>query len=856
MLVVLNSKFYHSFARFIFLSVNFIAGVCGFESVYAASVTTIEPVQACVFASTAPLSTAVREQVADCLGWQQDDAQPFCRGRYQTTQMPSIANADEIQIQADSASFYPSGRSTLQGNVSVRQVARIVNAQTAYVYRDEKTNQVTQIELLNRVRYVESGKLMLAKQANINPQDNSGRIEDVLYLFHVERAHALLPAWGRASFVERFANKDYLLRNATYSTCAPRDKAWLIEAREIKLDDAKGTGVAKNAVLRVGDWPVLYSPYLSFPTSNERKSGFLMPIYGYSNVSGFDLATPYYLNIAPNVDATIVPHSYSLRGVMMGGNLRFLTSHSQGLVEGNFLPNDRAFNEFLITNREQFPSLRGLSDDRWSFLLRDDTQLTDNLHMKINYRQVSDDYYLQNFSSNLAVMTENQLLRQGDLTYTTDHWLFNGMLQSYQTLHPMAFSTQPNQSLQAPTVSDAYERLPQLKAQGFYDDLPLNANVSLLGQFDYFIWPDKDLFKPKGSRYHANPIVSFPHIASWGYVTPEVQMVENYYDLQSNTVFPNTVVNRTIPRYSLDSGLSFERTDALFGAPYTQTLEPRLYYLYVPYQNQSVVPAFDSAYMIFNTDQLFRTNRFSGFDRIGDANQLAYAATTRWMSATTGREQASLTVGQLRYFATRRVQLCEDVNGNCTDSPDMLGFVSPTAKSSPIASKATLQVSRTWAASADYVWDVYTHATNNGDLNIHYRPADNKMLRFGYSYLLSGNLLETSRYQIQNKPLHQATLAGAWPLTQSWSGIGAYSYNISEGYNMMAFAGVQYDTCCWAFRFLGGHTFKSLAPDSLTPQYNNNVYFQVLLKGLGSVALSDPASTIETYLPGYPNLFQ
>lgn len=816
----------------------------------------IEPVQACVLAASQPLNTFVRTQIADCLGWQSNDELPVCRGLYQTINIPVMNNPDAVQIQADHASFYTIGRSTLRGNVRVQQQSRIVNAQTAYVYRDEKNQQVTQIELFNQVRYLEAGKLMLARHATINPQNKSGRIEDVLYRFDVEHAHAALPAWGRASFIERFANKDSLLRNATYSTCAPRDKAWMIEASEIKLDDAKGTGVAKNAVLRVGDWPVLYSPYLSFPTSRERKSGFLMPIYGYSNVSGFDLATPYYLNIAPNVDATIVPHAYSLRGVMMGGNVRFLTSNSQGIVEGNFLPNDRAFNEFLITNRAAYPSLRGLSSDRWSFLLKDDTQLTSNLHLKINYKQVSDDYYLQNFSSNLAIMTENQLLREGDLTYTTDHWILNGMLQSYQTLHPQTISTQPNPSIQTATVSDAYERLPQLKAQGFYDELPFNANMSVLGQFDYFIWPNKDIFRPKGSRYHANPIVSLPQVASWGYVTPEIQLVENYYDLQSNSVFSNTVVNRTIPRYNLDSGLTFERSDVLFGNTYRQTFEPRLYYLYVPYHDQSVVPAFDSAYMIFNTDQLFRTNRFSGFDRIGDANQLAYAATSRWMSEKTGREKASVSIGQLRYFSKRRVQLCENINGNCTDNPDMLGYVSPIAASSPIASRASYQVSRYWAATADYVWDPFTHATNNGDLNIHYRPADDKMLRLGYSYLVSGNLLETAMNHIKNNPLHQATVAGAWPLTASWSGIGAYSYNISEGYNMMAFAGVQYDTCCWAFRLLGGHTFKSLAPDSLTPQYNNNVYFQILLKGLGSVALSDPASTLQTYLPGYLNIFQ
>ena len=843
--MALNHKFYYPLASLGLLATSFVAGVIYFTAAHAA-VVAIEPVQACVIATRAPLTRSVRVQIADCLDWQQDNTLQICRGGYRAVKMATIENADETQIKADSVSFYPTGRSDLKGHVSVRQTSRVVNAQTAYVYRDEKTNQVTQIKLLGRVRYLEPGKLMLARKAIFNPQNQSGRVEDVLYRFDVQRAHAILPAWGRASFVERFANKDYLLRNATYSTCAPRDRAWLIQAREIKLDDAKGTGVAKDAILRVGDWPVLYSPYLSFPTSNERKSGFLMPMYGYSNVGGFDLATPYYLNIAPNVDATLVPHAYSLRGVMMGGDLRFLTENSKGIIGGNFLPNDRAFNEFLITHRDEFPSLRGLSSDRWSFLLREDTQFTNNLHMKINYQQVSDDYYLQEFSSNLATMTENQLLRQGDLTYTTDHWLFNGMLQSYQTLHPITQSQ----------VSDAYERLPQLMAQGFYNDLPLNATVSMLGQFDYFNWPNKDTPMPQGPRYHANPIISFPQIKSWGYITPEAQLVENYYDLQSSNVLSRNVVNRTIPRYSLDSGLSFERSDALFGNAYTQTFEPRLYYLYVPYQNQSLIPSFDSAYMIFNNDQLFRTNRFSGFDRIGDANQLAYAATSRWMSEATGQEKASLSVGQLRYFSERRVQLCYQVDGKCIDSPDILGFVSPVAKSSPIASKATYQVSRTWAVTGDYVWDVYTHATNNGDLNFHYRPSDNKMFRFGYSYLVSGNLLDAQGHPIQNNALHQATAAFGWPLTETWSGIGAYSYNISEGYNMMAFAGVQYDTCCWALRLLGGHTFKSLGSDSLKPEYNNNVYFQVLLKGLGSVAISDPASTIQTYLPGYPNIFQ
>ena len=686
---------------------------------------------------------------------------------------------------------------------------------------------------------------MIAKRATINPQDKSGRAEKVLYLFNTDRAGSVLPAWGRARWVERFANQDYLMRNVTYTTCAPKDKAWQIEASEITIDHARSKGVARNAVLRVADLPVLYTPYLSFPIANERKSGFLMPTPGYSNVGGFDLALPYYWNIAPNYDATILPHMYTLRGMMMGGRFRFLTENSSGNVGGDFLPNDKAFNQFIASNQNQYPSLLGTSSDRWSFLLHETTAFSSNLQMNINYQQVSDDYYLQDFSSNLAIMTQNQILRQGGLTYTTDHWLFSGLVQSYQTLQPI------NQS----RVSSIYERLPQLLAQGSYSDLPLHANFNMLGEFDYFRWPSNEVRQPQGPRYHLNPALSFPQVRPWGYITPALQLVENYYGVNYIGEGPGNTFNRTIPGYSLDGGLSFERSTAWKGLAYTQRLEPRLYYLNVPFHNQTPVPVYDSAYMIFTADQLFRTNRFSGFDRIGDANQLAYAATSRWLSDESGEEKASFTMGQIRYFADRRVQLCYQQGGSCVDSPLMLGYVSPVAKLSPIASRGTYQLSSNWLVSGDYVWDTYTHATNNGNLNFHYQPETNHIINVGYTYLTAGNLLEVANISAQNNPLHQATIAAAWPLSERWSGLGAYSHNISEGYSMMTFMGLQYDNCCWAMRLMGGRAFKSLDPDTLLPQYNNNVYFQITLKGLGSVASSDPASTISSYLPGYRNLF-
>jgi LPS-assembly protein len=330
-----------------------------------------------------------------------------------------------------------------------------------------------------------------------------------------------------------------------------------------------------------------------------------------------------------------------------------------------------------------------------------------------------------------------------------------------------------------------------------------------------------------------------------------------------------------LPRAYIDSGLTFERDNAyLFNNVMRQTLEPRLYYLNVPYLNQSQFPSFDSAYMIFNTDQLFRTNRFSGFDRISDANQLAYAVTTRWLSPKTGQEKAKVTIGQIHYFSERKVRLCYSKTGYCQDDPLILGYTSPTDLWSPIALNGVYTLNYAWSATSDYVWNPATHTTNNANLSLHYQPSPEKILGLSYNYLVSGNILakpgttqnnvsyiNSSYSSAQSNlsstaALNQITGSYAWPLSENWSSLGTYSYNLSEHYDMLDFFGLQYDSCCWAIRLIGGRTFKSLSPNSLKPQYDNNVYFQILLKGLGSVTTSNPETTIQSYLPGYKNMFK
>ncbi len=369
-------------------------------------------------------------------------------------------------------------------------------------------------------------------------------------------------------------------------------------------------------------------------------------------------------------------------------------------------------------------------------------------------------------------------------------------------------------------------------------------------------WPGADNTQPEGPRLHINPSLTVSAYKPWGYLTPGVQLVENNYRVKNHGYPQEQSFNRLIPRYFADGGLYFERSTSLFSQNYTHTLEPRLFYLNVPFHDQTQIPVYDSAYMIFNQDQLFRMNRYSGYDRIGDANQLAYALTSRLLSDASGEEKLSLSLGQIRYFANRKVSLCYDAAGYCIENPLDLGYLSPTSKNSPVTTRGKYHINSSLRVLADYVWDPYTSSTNNGYFNLHYQPEPKKIISLGYNYLLNGDITQVANSPIEDNALNQATIALAWPVSDRVSTLGVYSHNISKRYSMMSFLGLQYEDCCWAFRLLGGRTFKNISPNTLQPKYNSNVYFQILLKGLGSAANSDPANIINTYLPGYDDIFR
>jgi LPS-assembly protein len=785
---------------------------------------------------------------AELLEWV-TDKNLRCEGFYKPIEFKVNLDLRDTKLSSDKISVYQEGCSKLTGNVEVmQQRSRIIADKASFCRLGAK---LTNISLDGNIKYFSEDKYFWAQHGGITfNADNtkSFNLDEVLYRIKVSRFNANLPGRGKALSVEKLKDDNYILKNVTYTTCAPNSKAWHIAAKELYIDQKNETAEASSVKLEVGDLPIMYLPHLDFPLTNKRKSGFLLPVIGYSNLGDFDLNFPYYWNIAPNYDTTLYPHIYSKRGFMLGSELRVLTDDSVGKFNASIMPHDAAFDEFILQNEVANPSLQGLSSTRYSLSFDDEIRIMENTKINIDYQKVSDPYYLQDFSRSFALATENQLLREGSIVYEKDDLMLRGMLQSYQTLNPI------NQS----SVDPVYARLPQLFASQAYD-LPLDSKFNILGQFDYFRWPNDALNQPQGARYYLNPVVEMPFKNDYSNTFFKFQVFENNYQLNNRVqgtgytiVDQNLSFNTTTPMFSMDTSLAFDR--AYDG--YWQTLEPQLFYLYAPYHNQSYYPAFDSGYMIFTADELFRFNRFSGFDRIGDANQVAYALRSRLFTSDSGRELASFVVGQIYYFTDRRVQLCYAASGDCADSQSVLGYVSPLAQESPIAARTDINLSKSWTVHSNYVWDPFTHATNNGDISLYYKPEPRDMLGFGYNYLISGNIIEVSNMAAQNNALHQVTAQYAWSLDDYWSSLGVYSYNISENYSMMGIFGVQYDTCCWAARLLVGETFNSLNQENLTPQYNKSIYLQILFKGLGSLANSDPTSILQNYLPGYENPFR
>ncbi len=803
---------------------------------------------------------ASRMDDAKALGWV--PAENVCGGYFSEKKLPAVKDSlqsfqsQPVTITANAGELKYSGVSTLSGPVTVQQPGRVIRANQVSlttVNGDYRT-----ATLKGNVMVREKNKIAIGKQADLDLQNNQYSFSDMIYRILIGR---WLSAWGSASNATQPPDGITVLKNVTYSTCPPQSRAWEMSASTIYLNQDSGRGSAYNTVFYAHHVPVFYFPYMGFPINDERQSGFLYPQLSFGGSSGFGLGLPYYWNMAPNYDDTFTPYYYAKRGFLLNNYFQYLTPTSHGNININVLPNDWEFRQFQRGQGLSAPIgtpglayLPEFSSTRTSLAWQDSTDWNKQWSGSLNYSRVSDDYFLNDIGG-VSTAAQNQLLQQGQLTYKATSWQFLANLQAYQTLHPVDEALVLNQ----------YSMLPQLL---FTSYLPQDANrlsPSWSAEFVNFTEapnPGATTIPPSGKRFNFLPGVTLPLVNNKGYFTPSVQFEMTQYDIGDQFPGYSNQITRVIPIVDIDTGLMFERDAHLFGSDFNQTLEPRLFYLYVPYQDQHQIPIFDSSIQPFTFNQLFLTNRFSGSDRIGDANQLSFAVTTHFYNKKSGEEKFSAGVGIIKYFENRRVTLCQTVG--CTDPLYSVGTTSPTAPTSPIVGQAMYHFNPTWNASVSAAWDPDIAQTQNTLVNFQYNPAENHVINIGYSYIRYGDffLLPGQAAQM-NLPvsslsskynLSQPTASVVWPLVAHLNFVGSWSYSWNQNHSLSYFSGIQYDSCCWAVQTVLARNYNGL--DSFgNPQYTTGVYVQLVFKGLAKVATNDPTALITGSIPGYQNNF-
>ncbi len=686
-------------------------------------------------------------------------------------------------LSGDLAEREAGGKLILIGNAEARRGAQRLRAERITY---SETDGVATAE--GQVRYDEPTMSLSGSRGTMWMDEDRGEMYNTRFWFYGRHGRGKAKkAWLLEPGITKF-------RNASYTTCPESSNNWRIRGSKVTLDENVGTGVARNARLSIKGVPVLYSPYLSFPLDDRRKTGFLAPSFGSSDNSGFELRTPFYLNLAPGYDATITPRYLENRGTQLITDFRYLRPQQEGKISVEYLRKDDL-----------------TEDNRSRITLRDYTRFSSNLTTRIDYDRVSDSRYLQDLGDSLRLASVSFLKRTGRVDYTTSWWQLGVQADDYQTLDRTI-----------PQRSRPYKRLPKVTFKLASPVRPLGIESELNSEAVRF---DADK-RVTADRIDLWPDISLPIRRSAFDVTPKIGVRYTSYKLDDQASAVPSNPSRTTPLASLDSTVYFERNLNIGSARYTHTLEPRLFYLYVQGKNQDNIPRFDASQPTFSYRELFEENRFNGADRMGDANQAALAVTTRLLDPDTGAEKLRASVGELFYFADRNVTL-----GNSQALTD---------SSSDIAGELEIALSRSWTGKADMVWNPRDEVTERANARVQYRPGFRKIANLSYRYI--------------NESQNQVDASILWPLTPSWHVIGRWYYDISDSQQLETLAGLEYDSCCWGIRFVTRDfidTVNNRGNNNLGDSKNNRIYMvQIVLKGLSSFG-SNIESLLQNGILGY-----
>ncbi|WP_438616549.1 LPS-assembly protein LptD [Marinobacter salinexigens] len=658
----------------------------------------------------------------------------------------------------------------LDGDVRLRQGAFQVNGSSARYSQEQGTVSIAG-PLVSR------GEGFLLTGDSADYQVDTGRfdINTATYLLHGPEIR------GSAASLTRLASDRVEIRDGLLTTCGPQQNDWAVVASEIELNREEGFGTAKHVRLEVLDVPVFYWPWASFPIDDRRKTGFLYPEFGSSSAdSGAFLAVPYYLNLAPHYDATLTPQYHHGRGLFTELEGRYLSSFGETTLQLGYIGNDSAY-------KDENP---GEDGERWALDATTRASFGYGWTGYGDFSVVSDEDYLGDLNRTLDINTATHLQRKGGFRYRSDAQYFDMYLNDYQTIVDRITE-----------VNKPYAQLPEVIYGG-----QANAGWFEASLESQYTWFDRDnetltgLDKAKGQRLRAIPELALPLRSLWGFSRPSVSVDYTRYELDDYSLGDGSF-DRTVPVFEWDNGLYFDRQSSLFDIPYNQTLEPRLYYAWADAEaDQNYIPDFDSGLKTFQFDQLFQRDRFSGGDRVGDANQLTVALTSRFNDLVTGAERARFSIGQVQYFDDREVTLFGEGAG--------------TRSRSPLAGEVVLHPLDTLEIRSSGLWDPETGDTEEGRSQLVFHSED-------YQYLASLG------HTYSRGELEQSDVAAVFPVTDSISLIGRWVHDSILDRTVGSLAGLEYNNCCWSVQVVHQNY---LTDDE---ELDSRVLFQIQLKGLG-----------------------
>ena len=739
-------------------------------------------------------------------------------------QLPPQSSELPVFFEGDRISGRPDLEAVVEGNVVLRKAGTVIRAD--HIEYDQPTDLA---KASGNVRINRKGDMFEGPKLELKVDAFEGSFDEPRYRFLKNDSH------GEADRAEFIDENHTVIYNASYTTCQRKPGPewlpdWILRASRISLDNDEDIGIAQGAVLSFKGVPILPLPAISFPLSAKRKSGVLPPTVGWGTDNGLELTLPYYWNIAPNRDATITPTLMSLRGIDLGVEFRYLEPEYTGIVRGNYMPGDK------LTN-----------SDRWglSFLHQGLVATpVGPVSVAANVNRVSDDNYWRDFTStstiadanaiastsaSVGVATTQRLLPSG-LTATWGLGAFSSSLRllKWQTL----------QDVTAPIVPP-YDRVPQITARYALTNVH-GIDWSLDGDFTQFDADKSRTLQPNTQRAVALLQVSRPWLAPAGYVTPKLQMHATSYQFDSLLANGSQTADSVVPTFSLDSGLVFERDTNLFGRNLVQTLEPRAFYVYTPYRNQSAQPNYDTAANDFNFATIFTENAYVGHDKISDNNLLTLGLTTRFLDADTGGQLARFGVAQRLRFDDQRVTLYP------ADAPAQAGF-------SDVMLGASVNVQDNWAFDSTVQYNGKTDQSVRSTVGARYNPGDYRVVN--------------AAYRFQRDASEQVDISWQWPLNNLWGdkgqelgagkgqgegryySVGRLNYSLNERRLVDTILGLEYDAGCWLARVL----LERVQTSSSTA--TGRVMFQLEFVGFTRLGLGgNPIQALTQNISRYQNL--